>query len=311
MEADQLRFFVAIARKGHFAAVARLEGVAPSSISRAIAGLEEELGVTLFDRTTRRVSLTEAGEAYLRRIEPLVDELEVAADEARGAVRGPKGALRVLAPVSFAQLNVVPLLAGFLARHPGVRLDLRLDDAPLDLVEQRIDLAIRLGPLADSSYVSKRLATMRSRVCASRGYLARRGTPVSPFDLKGHECLLLDMPGFSSNWRFRAANGAEQAVAVSGPLRTSNAVALKECAIAGAGVILQGEWIVGREIAEGALVDLFPRHEATATTFDNAAWTLRPQRPHVPTKVAAFQSFLEEAFADGPPWARPQEPGTR
>ena len=305
MEADQLRAFVEVARRGNFAAVARRQGVAPSSISRSVAGLEEELGVTLFDRTTRRVSLTEAGEAYLARIEPLIDELEVAGEEARGAVRGPKGVLRVLSPVSFAQLNVVPLLADFLARYPGLRLDLRLDDAALDLVEHGIDLAIRLGPLADSSYVAKSLAPMRARVCASRAYLARRGTPVSPFDLKGHECLLLDVPGFGAAWRFRGATGAEQAIDVHGPLRTSSAIALKQCALAGAGVVLLGEWIVGREIAEGSLVDLFPHYEVTASSFDGAAWTVRPPRPHVPTKVAAFQAFLEDVFAQGPPWARP------
>ena len=303
MDAGQLRTFVDVAQRRSFAAVAREQRVSPSSVSRTVAALEEEVGVPLFDRTTRRMSLTEAGEAYLRRVEPLVDDLEAAADDARGAVRGPKGILRVLAPVSFGQLNVAPLLTKFLGQHRGLRLELRLEDELPDLIEERIDLAIDLGPVADSGYVARRLTPLRSRVCASRSYLARHGIPVSPADLSGHACLVQDGPGLGERWRFRNSSGAETIVQVDGPLGASHAVALKASALAGGGVVCLGDWAVGRELAEGTLVDLFPRHEVTATSFEDAAWTLRPPRAHVPTKVAMFEEFLNEAFAEGPPWA--------
>ncbi|MEM6457469.1 MAG: substrate binding domain-containing protein, partial [Acidobacteriota bacterium] len=220
----------------------------------------------------------------------------------------------VLAPVSFAQLNLVPLLPAFLAAQPDVSIDLQLTDARLDLVEQRVDVAIRLGPLADSSYVARRLAPMRSHVCASPAYLARRGRPATPADLADHPCLLLDMPGFGRRWRFRPRrDGAEadetQVDVGASRITTSNAIALKQCALAGQGVILQGGWIVGRELAEGTLVDLFPDHEATASHFDNAAWSLRPARTHEPAKVGAFLAFLHQAFADGAPWARSDASG--
>ncbi|MEM6792369.1 MAG: LysR family transcriptional regulator [Acidobacteriota bacterium] len=304
MDLEHLRWFVEVARRGSFAAVARDRRVDPSTVSRAVAALEKELGFALFYRTTRRLSPTEAGEAYFRRVESLVDDLRQAAELAGGSARDPRGTLRVLAPVSFAQLNLVPSLPRFLERYPLIRLDLKLTDALLDLVEDRIDVAIRLGPLADSGYVAKMLAPMRPKVCASPGYLARYGRPERPSDLAEHRCLLLDMPGFGDRWLFRDGQGRESHVDVEARLTTSHAITLKECALAGAGIILQGDWIVGRELATGALVDLFPGYSATASYFDNAVWTLRPTRAHRPAKVAAFLNFLAEEFAGGAPWAR-------
>lgn len=303
MEIRHLQLFLEVYRRGSFAAVARDHGVDPSSVSRAVAALESELGFSLFDRTTRKLAPTEAGEVYFRRVEPLIDDLQRATELAGGSTRHPRGTLRILAPVSFSQLNVVPLLPDFLEANPGLRLDLQLTDALLDLVEHRIDVAIRLGPLRDSSYLARRLAPMRARICASPQYLEYHGHPQTPGDLEGHACLLLDMPGFGNRWLLRDAHGEVSHVDVEGRLKTSNAVVLKQLALAGAGVILQGEWIVGRELREGTLVDLFPDHEATASHFDNAAWTLRPQRAHEPAKVKAFLDFIHAAFAHGPPWA--------
>ncbi|MEM8884654.1 MAG: LysR family transcriptional regulator [Planctomycetota bacterium] len=303
MEVAQLRLLLEVARRGSFAEVARDRDLAPSSVSRAVASVEEELGFDLFTRTTRQLSATDAGERYLRRIEPLVEELEQAAEDAAAGTRDPQGVLRVLAPVSFAQLNVVPLLPAFLERYPGLRVDLRLTDALLDLVEERIDLALRLGPLADSTYIGRRLAPMRSHVCASPAYLERHGHPATPEELAQHHCLLLDMPGFGRRWHFRDRDGASSQVDVSGSLTTSNAIALKQCALDGAGVILQGDWIVGRELRDGTLIDLFPDLEATASSFDNAIWVLRPAQTHVPAKVNVFLAYLLDAFARGAPWS--------
>ncbi|MEM7049535.1 MAG: LysR family transcriptional regulator [Acidobacteriota bacterium] len=303
MEINQLKLFLAVYRRRSFTRVAEDRGLDPSTVSRAIATLESELGFSLFDRTTRKMTATEAGQVYFRRLDPLIDDLENAAELAGGSRLEPRGELRLLAPVSFSQLNLLPLLPDFLATYPGLRLDLQLSDATPDLVEHGIDVALRLGPLSDSSYLARRLAVMRSHVCASPSYLERRGKPPTPAELAEHDCLLLDMPGFGNRWRFRETRGRELHVDVEGPLKTSNAIALKQCALGGAGIILQGDWIIGRELAEGSLIDLFPDLEATASYFDNAIWTLRPRRAHEPAKVRAFLDFLHRAFAAGAPWA--------
>ncbi|MEO1369764.1 MAG: LysR substrate-binding domain-containing protein, partial [Acidobacteriota bacterium] len=276
--------------------------------SRAVASLEAELGAKLFQRSTRRLAPTEAGAMLRGRLEGLVEELEdvrLLMREARDEVQGE---LRVLAPVSFALQNVVPLLPELAQRHPRLRFDLRLSDALLDLVDERIDVAIRLGPLPDSGLISRRLAPLRSAIAASPAYLERFGRPRTPDELASHECLQLDMPGFSPLWRLRDASGEVRGVSVSGRLRTSNAIALKECALAGMGVVLQARWILGRELRSGQLVDLFPGYEVTAATFDNAAYLLYPSRAYLPRKAQVFMDFVVEKFATHPPWDRPLVP---
>ena len=307
MKIEDLILFIDVYKKGSFARVARDRGIAPSSVSRAVAGLEKALGFTLFYRTTRRLAPTEAGQNYFSRIESLLEDLVQSAEVAGTISKAPRGSLRILAPVSFSLLNLLPILPEFMHLYPEIQLDLLLTDALLDLVENRIDVAIRLGPLSDSSYLARKLSPMRSHVCASPAYLDLFGKPGHPQDLSQHNCLLLDMPGFGSRWYFRkrTGSGATIHVDVSGRLITSNAIAIKQFAVYGIGIILQGEWIVGRELADGTLIDLFPGYETTASYFDNAAWILRPPRLHETAKVRVFLDFLQDRFTSGPPWATP------
>ena len=306
MEIAALRTFVEVMRRGSFASVARDHGVDPSSISRAIATLEDELGLRLFQRTTRRLSATEAGLVYFDRVEPIIAELERARLRAVDVSEAPRGTLRIAAPVSFAQLNIVPLLPELAARYPDLSFDLRLTDAALDLVEEHIDVAIRMGPLRESGLVATRLSPMVSKICASPLYIETHGRPQTPQDLEKHKCLLLAMPGFSARWRLRDREGNVTEVPIQGPLRTSNAIALKQCALAGMGIILQARWIIGREIGDGSLVDLFPAHEVTAADFEApAVWLLYPSRAYLPLKVRVFVDFLKEKFQSAPPWDGP------
>lgn len=302
MDTEHLHWFVEVVRRGSFAAVARARDVDPSSVSRAIRALESELGFSLFDRTTRTLAPTEAGAMYFQQIEALIEDLAHAGEQASGHANTPHGNLRVLAPVSFSLLNIVPLLPQFLSAFPGIRVDLQLNDALLDLVENRVDLAIRLGPLRDSSLIARRLAPMRAHVCASPTYLERHGTPTTPTDLARHTCLVLNMPGFGHRWRFRDHAGQVSHVDVDARVTTSNALALEQLALAGEGIVLQAEWIVGPAISSGRLVDLFPHHAVTASLFDNAIWSVRPARRHEPTKVRAFLEFLHHTFETTPPW---------
>lgn len=301
-----LRTFVEVMRRGSFAAVARDRDVDPSSISRSIAALEDELGLRLFQRTTRRLSPTEAGLVYFDRVEPIIAELERARLRAVDVSEGPRGTLRIGAPVSFAQLNIVPLLPELAIHYPDLSFDLRLTDATQDLVEEHIDVAIRMGPLRDSGLIASKLSPMIFKICASPSYIETHGRPQTPQDLEQHKCLLLAMPGFDARWRLRDRGSDVTEVPVQGPLRTSNAIALKQCALAGMGIILQARWIVGRELRDGSLVDLFPNHEVTAANFEApAVWLLYPSRAYLPLKVRVFADFLKEKFKSNPPWDAP------
>lgn len=302
MDVTVLKTFVELMRRGSFAAVARDRDLDPSSVSRIIAGLEDELGLRLFHPSPRKLSPTEAALVYFDRVEPLVEELERARLKAVDMSEKPKGVLRIAAAVSFALLNIVPLLPEFAKQYPELSFDLILEDHALDLLEERLDVAIRLAPSVEKGLEAQPLAKMVSRICASPDYLKKHGFPKEPSELETHDCLLLKYPGFSNTWRFRKKN-KETSVNVRGRLHTSNAVALKECALAGMGVILQGRWIVGKELKEGTLVDVFPDYEVTAATFETpTAWIVYSSRTYLPLKVKVFVEFLRKKFKDGSPW---------
>ena len=302
MEIETLALFAEVARKESFAAVARERGIAGSSVSRAVASLEEELGVRLLQRSTRRVSVTEAGAAFLDVVEPLLSEVERAWSVARDADNTPRGVLRVTAPLTFAQLNLVPLLPEFAERYPNLRFELLLTDSLVDVVAERVDVALRLGHLQDSEMIATRLCDMVYVACASPDYLERHGRPMSPLELEDHSCLRYAVPSFGARWLFRPRPGGDSfEVSIGGRFTISNGVALRDCAVAGLGITLLPRWNVARELAAGDLVDLFPEFEATATRFGGAAWLMYPSRAHVPLKVRAFRDFVQEKFADGAP----------
>lgn len=304
MEVKALAIFIDVIRKGSFAAVARDREVDPATISRTINGLERELHFRLFQRTTRKIVPTEAAMVYFKTVEPLVEELITAQVAATDVHETPKGMLRISSPVSFAELNIVPLLPEFAARYPELSYELILSDADLDLIAEHIDVAIRVGPLQESRLISTKLCPMVTRVCATPEYLHRFGQPKSPTDLKNHNCLVLGYRGFHRNqWRFISKNTHKvDTVQVNEYLRTSNAMALKMCAMAGMGITLQARWMIGRELKEESLTDLFPQYHVSAALSDPAAWILYPSRNFVPRKVRVFLDYLKDKFKNGPPW---------
>jgi DNA-binding transcriptional LysR family regulator len=301
MEIATLRTFVEVMRRRSFTAVAQVLGVAPSSISRTIAGLESELAVRLFHRTTRNLSPTEAALAYFDRVEPLMAELERAALVAGDSGETPRGLLRVTASGAFAQVNLVPLLPEFSRRYPELRFELILTDKCLDLVEERIDRAVRLGRLAESSLIAHRLFDIVYVVCASPDYLRSRGRPKTPHDLERHDCLRHPVPGYSARWRFRKGDGDAFEVPVLGRIVANSGVALVQSSAAGMGIVMLPRWLMADELRKGTLVELFPDYHATASEFDVAAWMLYPSRSYLPRKVRVFADFLKEKFRAGPP----------
>lgn len=294
MDLQHLRTFVAVVDEGSFAGAARALDMSPSMVTRAVAALEGALGARLLQRTTRQVAPTEAGAAYLERVRPLVADLDHAADDLRSATGAVRGTVRVTASVAFGHAVLVPLLPALHAAHPGLDVDLLLTDSVVDVVSQRIDVALRLGPATDSSLVGMQLATVRFRVVASPDYLKKHGRPRAPADLADCDCLRFPLPGYRTQWTFRDRDGRVESVAVRGWLVMSSALALHRAALDGLGPALLGDWLIETDLSAGRLVDLFPKYEATATNFDSAVWLLYASREHVPRRVRVLVDFVKQ-----------------
>ena len=295
MDLDTLETFRAVAAAGSFAAYARQLNVAPSSVSRQIAGLEKALQVRLFDRTTRRLVLTEAGATYLARITPLLEDLTQAGEAARDQLTDPTGRLRVATSVAFAERWLLPRLSGFAQRYPKIQLDLQLSDTQVDLRSEGIDLAIRFGAAIHGDYVVRRLRATRYHLVASPGYLAQQGRPNLPLDLQHQSCLQMPYPGFETNWRIRQSDKPPMTVPLGPGSVISNPLALRRAALLDLGIAMLADWMVEEDLTAGALIDLFPDHEASPGGFDTAAWILYPTRSYVPAKLRAFVDWITAA----------------
>ncbi len=297
MDLSSLQTFIAVMRQGSFAAVARDRNLDPSSISRTIANLEKELGIRLFQRSTRKLSPTEAGQAYFHRIESLVEELHQASNEVGDRIGQPSGTLRITTSVSFGLKCIVPLLPDFEAQYPDLSIDLLLTDAVVDLLVDRIDLAIRLGPLKDSTLIAQPLMHTRYAICASPKYLQRHGTPEAPAEIAQHNCLRFPFAGYRDRWLFRDRHGQIEAVPVQGRTVISSAIGLRDCAIADMGIALLAHWLIDEELANGNLVQLLPSYAVTATDFDTLAWLVYPSRHYIPLKVQTLMTYLTQQLS--------------
>lgn len=307
MEVSDLETLMLVIRHGSFAAAAREQAVDPSSVSRAVAALEGELGTRLFQRNTRHLALTEAGSVFVERLAPVLEELaqaRVAALDATGEVRGR---LRVTVSNAFGVRRVSPLLPAFCNAHPALELDLVMTEATVDLIAERVDVAVRLGNLRDSSLVAVPLLQIRYRVVASPAWLrAQTQPPCVPQDLQSIPCLCFALLGFRDHWQFKAADGADVIdVAVRPRLVATNALVLREGALAGLGPTLLSDWMIGDDLASGELVDLFPQYAVSTANSPTTAWAVYPSRSHVPAKVRVFIDFLRTAMSGSTEHARP------
>lgn len=290
---------------GSLSAAARELGVSTAVVSRRIAALEARLGVRLLNRTTRRIALTDEGARYHESCVRILAEVEEA-DAAAAARRiEPQGVLRIALPTSFGQKHVAPLIPRFAERHPKVQLALSLADRTVNVIEEGFDLAVRIAELEDSSLAARRLAPNRRVVCASPDYLRRHGTPKTPQDLVGHNCLTISTTDFGMVWEYKGPDGRPGAVRVSGNLACDNWTVLRDWAVAGLGVALKSTWDVRRDLEDGSLVQLFPDY-----TFDGdvAIYAVYPHRRYLPAKTRAFIDFLADSFGPVPYWDRPVEP---
>lgn len=250
-----IEVFVEAMRLGGLSSAARALHMSPAMAAKHLTALEARLGATLVHRTTRRLSLTEAGAAYLDKAERVLADLREAEAEAAAQSVAIGGLLRVSAPMSFGVLHLAPLVAAFNARHPGIVVELGMSDRQVDLVEERWDMAVRIGRLVNSSLVARKLADMHLVVCGSPAYLARRGTPRLVSDLAQHDCLGFTLSGFSQQiWRFGMDGSIHQPV--RGTLLADNGDVLVEAAAAGLGLVYGPRFIAARALAEGRLVEV-------------------------------------------------------
>lgn len=297
MDTSDLELYARVTALGSFSEAARSLDLTPAAVSKRIAGLERELDVRLFQRTTRRLRPTAEGAAFHRHALRILADMEAARDAMSRHASEPAGRLRVTAPASFGRMHISPLVPEFLRRHPLVALDLSLTDSLEDLVEGGLDLAIRITQPADSSLIARRLAPNRRVLCAAPSYLERHGTPRTPADLEQHNCLVMH---HQHVWTLESADG-ERRVRVSGNLETNNAEVLRDAAVAGMGIARKSTWDVGHLLQSGALVPVLPEH---AVSTHVAIHALYPSARFLAPRVRALIEFLQARFGDPPYWDR-------
>jgi len=285
--------FVKVVDASSFAAAARHFGMSPAMVSKHVQTLEERLGVRLLNRTTRRVSATEVGQNYYERCLRILTDLDEAERAAGDLQTAPRGLLRVTAPVSFGMRHLAPAIADYLIAYPDVAIDLSLDDPYVDLVEERFDLAIRVGQLADSSLMARKLCTVAMVVCASPAYLAAHGAPRTPSDFSDHDCLVYTYSTQQSMWRFFDRSGTEHLVRISGRFLANNGDALRALAVNSVGIIFTPDFIVDEDVRTGRLVPLLQDY----TTLETPVHAVFPHGRYLSAKTRTFIDFIASRFA--------------
>ncbi len=290
-----LEVFASVAASGSMSVAAKELGYSPAVISKRIKRLEEKLGARLFQRTTRQISLTEAGQGFHQRILSVLEGLEEAEDFVSGRSNSLTGTLKVSASTSFGRMHVAPHLKGFMDRHPSLCINLTLSDDFIDIVAGGYDLAIRIADLSDSSLVARRLAPVRRVLCASRSYVEEHGLPDTIEDLKNHRCL----PAHNNDlWRLEGPDGAFN-LRPEGLLVTNSSEVIREAVISGLGIALRSTWDIGPELKCGALIQVLPAYEGSKNVALSAVYS---SRRFLPAKVRLFIDYLANLYGPVPYW---------
>ena len=294
----QIESFVAVVARGSLTAAAAAEGMAPAVLGRRIDALEERLGVKLLLRTTRRITLTHEGSAFLEDCQRILADIGSAeASVSAGGVKA-SGYLRITAPAGFGRRHVAPLMPGFLARHPDVSLSLNLSDRVVDIAGEGVDIAVRVGDMPDSSLVSVRLADNRRLCVAAPAYLNRAGVPQHPGELGRHECLTLSSDASQTRgWAF-SQDGQVSHLRPSGRLDCSDGQVLHTWCLQGQGLAWRSTWEVEADIASGALVSVLDAFAAPP----NGIYAVVPQRKHLPLRVRLWIDYLKHHYGDPAYW---------
>ncbi|MES2535621.1 MAG: LysR family transcriptional regulator [Pseudomonadota bacterium] len=296
---QSMTVFAKVAEFGSFAGAARALDMSNPSVTRHVADLETHLQARLFNRSTRRLSLTETGVTYLERCRQVLHDVDEAALVASTSTQNPTGTLRVSAPVSFAVNYLGRFLLEYSQRFPKVSLDIALSDRMVDLVEDGYDLVIRIGRIKDSSLIARKIATARVVACAAQSYIDQHGEPQTPQDLAAHVCLNYSYLMTRDVWQF-VHQGTPQSIRIKSAMQSNSGGLLREAAIAGMGIIMQPTFIVGDALREGKLRVVLPGYEAKKLDI----YAIYPSRDHLSSKVRTFVDHLIERFGAAPEWDR-------
>ena len=295
---QEMRSLVAVVDHGSFVAAAAATAQSKQAVSRHVAELEKRLGVRLLNRTTRRLSLTDDGRTYVARARDLIHEIEALEMEVSSGNAEPSGRLRVNAPLTFGILHLARLWGGFAEKYPEVLLDVDLSDRFVDLVEEGYDLAIRITDMPDSSLVSRQLAVMRMRLCASPEYLRVHGVPEHPRQLREHRSIAYSLLSTGEDWQFTAPDGSRVRTQVPSRIRTNSGDTCRVVALQGYGVVLQPDFLVADDIRQGRLVELMPEYRGPEVGIH----AVYPSRHYLPAKTRCLVDHLVQTFRS-PEWA--------
>ena len=294
-----MRLFLTVVQTGSLSGAGRQSGLSPASVSRQVTALEDDLGVRLLNRTSRRLSLTEAGQVYLEHAERLLQDIDELRDAVSQMAVKPRGTLRIQSRISLGTQHVAPLIPTFLALYPDLKIDLWLTDNDLDLTEHGIDLAIRTGDLSDSTLIGRRLASSPRVICASPQYWAEHGKPTTPEALMDHNCLTyrFEFGTAAALWQFRIDTGQSINIQVAGNFQTNNGEALRVATLSGLGVAMLPAWSVKDHLKAGSLERVLSDYETTVSDLDFGIYAVYLSRRNLSAKTRLFVDHLVTEFS--------------
>ena len=294
---DGIKTVVAVVETGSFTAASERLGMSKALVSKYIGEVEDSLGVRLLNRSTRRLALTEAGQRYYDQALPLLEEFEEMVDSVTGEQSSPRGLLRISVPVTFGEMSLAPLIPKFLQQYPDIGVDLQLSDKMIDMLEEGIDVVIRIGGVDDSSLIAKHIQTLPLALCASPDYIQSRGRPKTPEELSGklakHDCIIDSNFRIGKHWPIICPNNITTSVEVSSRSMANSPRAVKEIALAGGGIGMIPRFIVQDALDDGRLEEILPEYR----TLEFGLFAIYPHRRYLSRKVRCFIDFLVEEFA--------------
>lgn len=286
-----MKVFAAVVETGSFAAASDRLDMSRAMTSKYVAHLEEHLGTRLLQRTTRKLTLTESGASYYERCVQILADISEAEEGALHLTEAPRGTLRLTVPVSFGILHMGPVISSYMTHYPDVKVDILVTDRRVDLLEEGLDLAIRIGALPESGLVAKKFASDRVVICGSPAYLQRHGTPKTPAELAQHNCLIYSYAATGDEWKMDGPGG-QHMVKVSGTLRATSGDMVKLAALGDVGLICQPLFLCGEDLRNGRLVEVLPEYKSS----ELGIYAVYPSRKHLSAKVRTFVDFIADAF---------------
>ena len=300
LKTEEMQAFVQIVNSGTITAAAEQMQLAKSAVSRRLSELEEQLGVELFLRSTRKLSLTDSGRAFYERSAQILDDLTEAENSVSASHREIRGQVKLAAPLSFGVMHLGPAMIAFQQQHPGIHFDIDFNDREVDLIREGFDVGIRIAELKDSSLIARKLAAISLVTCASPAYLREHGEPQRPSELEEHACLTYSYLDRPEQWRFIDKQGNASSVDVNEIMVSNNGSFMRDVAVAGVGIVRQPTFIAHEYIARGDLVPILTDYKSSPLN----AYAIYPPTRHLSQRVRQFVDFLVDRFEGQPYWEK-------